>query len=73
MQLVMYFIMTVQDYAQLTRQFKLTNTSPFYYKSWLFVNPEAELVRSAIGENIDIIQFHGSETPDFVLHLISFY
>ena len=39
---------------------------PFITKVGLFVNPEAEFVRSVISENvIDIIQFHGSETPEF--------
>lgn len=39
---------------------------PFITKVGLFVNPEAEFVRSAISENvIDIIQFHGSETSEF--------
>ena len=37
---------------------------PFITKVGLFVNPEAEFVHSVISENvIDIIQFHGSETP----------
>ena len=39
---------------------------PFITKVGLFVNSEAEFVRSVICENvIDIIQFHGSETPEF--------
>ena len=39
---------------------------PFITKVGLFVNPEAEFVCSAISKNvIDIIQFHGSETPEF--------
>jgi phosphoribosylanthranilate isomerase len=39
---------------------------PFVLKVGVFVNPEPDLVRRAIGEcGLSLLQFHGEETPEF--------
>ena len=39
---------------------------PHIVKVGVFVNPEEELVMRAIGEcGLNLLQFHGEETPDF--------
>ncbi len=39
---------------------------PFIVKVGVFVNPEADAVRRAIGDcGVSLLQFHGEETPEF--------
>jgi phosphoribosylanthranilate isomerase len=42
------------------------NLAPFVSKVALFVDPEADLVSRCLDElSVDILQFHGDESPDF--------
>src|SRR5687768_10835080 len=42
--------------------------SPFILKVGVFVNPAPDLVLSAIAHcGLNVLQFHGDETPDFCL------